>query len=266
MIIIGERINSSRKAICDALRSHDASTLQMEAKIQLDAGAHYIDCNAAALGIEEEPQILSWAVKVIQESVNAPICIDSPNPDAIAEALKVHRGRALINSITAEEKKLSLLLPIVIEHNALVIALCMDDAGMPKDADGRLDIATRLIDALTEAGVSEDDIFVDPLVLPIALDGEIGRVIIETIAQLKKRFPKVHTVIGLTNISHGMPQRRWLNRAFLAMAMAAGLDSVICDPTDKALMALMFASEALLGRDEFCMNYINAARCGRFDL
>ncbi len=266
MIIIGERINSSRKPIYEAVHSRDASTLQMEARMQVEAGAHYIDCNVAAVGVEEEPSTLAWAVKAIQEAVDAPICIDSPNPIAIAEALKVHRGRALINSITAERMKLSMLLPIVVEHNSRVICLCMDDAGMPRGVEDRLKIAARLMDELTRAGVDEDDIFIDPLMLPISVDDGVGQVILKTIAQLRERFPKSHIVIGLTNISHGMPKRKWLNRAFIVMAMAMGLDAVICDPTDKGMMALVTASRALLGQDEFCMNYISAARSGMLDL
>lgn len=266
MIIIGERINSSRKPIYEAVHSRDASTLQMEARMQVEAGAHYIDCNVAAVGVEEEPSTLAWAVKAIQEAVDAPICIDSPNPIAIAEALKVHRGRALINSITAERMKLSMLLPIVVEHNSRVICLCMDDAGMPRGVEDRLEIAARLMDELTRAGVDEDDIFIDPLMLPISVDDGVGQVILKTIAQLRERFPKSHIVIGLTNISHGMPKRKWLNRAFIVMAMAMGLDAVICDPTDKGMMALVTASRALLGQDEFCMNYISAARSGMLDL
>ncbi|MCS7253625.1 MAG: dihydropteroate synthase [Armatimonadota bacterium] len=266
MLIIGERINSSRKVICDAMRSRDASVLQLEARMQSDAGAHYIDCNAAAVGVEEEPTTLAWAIKVIQDAVDVPVCIDSPNPEAIAEAIKVHRGRALINSITAEKKKLSALLPIIAEHNPRVIALCMSDAGMPKGVEERLIIAESLVEELVRAGVGEEDIFIDPLVLPISVNGDIGQTILRAVAQLRERFPKAHIVMGLTNISHGMPKRGWLNRAFLVMAMAAGLDSVICDPTDRTMMALLIASKALLGQDEFCMNYINAARRGMLDL
>jgi 5-methyltetrahydrofolate--homocysteine methyltransferase len=265
VIIIGERINSSRKQIYEAMRSRNAELLQKEALIQYEAGANYIDCNAAALGVDEEPQALSWAVSVVQDVVEVPICIDSPNPEAIANALKVHRGRALINSITAEALKMQKLVPLAVEWKARVVALCMDDNGIPKGVEERLRIAERLVETLTTAGISEDDIFIDPLVLPIGVDNQVGLIVLESIAQLRERFEGVHIVIGLTNISHGMPQRRWLNRSFLVMAMAHGLDSVICDPTDKALMALMIASETLLGLDEFCMRYINAARSGMLE-
>ncbi|HID05887.1 MAG TPA: methyltetrahydrofolate cobalamin methyltransferase, partial [Armatimonadetes bacterium] len=263
MLIIGERINSTRKAVCEAMRNRDTGYIQMEARKQVEAGAHYIDCNAAAVGVENEVETLCWAVQAIQTAVDVPVAIDSPNPDAIVAAVKVHRGTPIINSISAETAKFEELLPVVKECEAMVIALCMDERGMPEDADDRIRIGTQLVQRLLDAGVPAESIMIDPLVLPIGVNTRMGCEVLSAIRGLKERFPDVKVVIGLTNISHGLPNRAWLNRAFLILAMHAGLDAVICDPTDKQLMALMMATDALLGHDEFCANYIAAARSGR---
>lgn len=262
MLIIGERINSTRKSIAPAVKERNAGFLQEEARKQVEAGADYLDCNAATVGRDQEPDALCWLVRTVQEAVDRPLSLDSPNPDAIAAALKVHRGTAIINSITAEREKWERLLPLVREHHAKVIALCMDDSGMPATGEDRVRVAMQLIERLVAAGVPEEDVIVDPLLVPVSVDSQNGNHALRAITEIKQRCPKVRVSVGLTNVSFGLPERRWLNRAMLVLALGAGLDTVICDPTDGELMALLRAAEALLGRDEYCMEYLAAARSG----
>ncbi len=264
MLIIGERINTSRMAIAPAVESRDAQFIIDTARAQFEAGAAYIDANAGTL-VHEEPEALEWLVKTIQGAVDVPITIDSPNPAAIERALRVHSGQAMINSITAEKERYANVIPLVKEYGAKVIALSMSDAGMPDDAAGRIAVARNLIDRLTADGVALDNIYVDPLIYPVATGPENGLAALETISTIMREYTGVHTVCGLSNVSHGMPVRKLLNQAFLVMCMSAGLDAAIIDPLDQRLMSLVYASEALLGRDEYCVEYLTAARAGKFE-
>jgi cobalamin-dependent methionine synthase I len=266
MLIIGERINSTRKSIAPAVKERDAAFIQEEARKQVEGGADYLDCNAATVGRDEEPDALCWLVETVQAAVDRPISLDSPNPDAIEAALHVHRGAPLINSISGEREKLERLMPLVRDCQAKVIALCMDDEGMPRTSEDRLRIGTRLVEQLLKAGVAAEDVIIDPLLMPISVDSEHGSHALQTIAEFKRRFPSMCVSVGLTNVSYGLPERRWLNRAMLLLAMGSGLDAVICDPLDRDLMAMLLAAETLLGRDEFCAGYLAAARAGRLDV
>lgn len=262
MIIIGELINASRKSVGQAVATRDESFIQDLARKQASAGATYIDVNAGTL-TQGEPEALAWLVETVQAAVEAPLCIDSPNPAAIAAALKLHKGKALINSITAEKARYDAILPLVKEHEAAVVALCMDDSGMPETAEDRLRVVDRLWEGLTKAGVRPEDIFFDPLVKPIGVDTRFGMQVLDTIREIHLRYPGAHTTCGLSNISFGLPHRKLLNRAFLIACMTCGLDSAVLDPLDADLMALLIATRAVLGRDQYCKGYITAYRQGR---
>ena len=264
MLIVGERINTSRKAIAPAVESRDTEFIMDTARKQFQAGATYIDANAGTL-LEGEPEALEWLVTTIQSAVDAPVTIDSPNPTAIERALKVHKGQAMINSITAETERYANVIPLVKEYNTKIIALAMSDAGMPSDAAGRIAVARGLVEKLVSDGVAVENIYIDPLIYPAATSPENGRAVLETIRTIRSEYPGVHAVCGLSNISHGMPVRKLLNQAFLVMCMAAGLDAAIIDPLDQRLMSLVYASEALLGLDEYCAEYLTAAREGKFE-
>jgi len=262
MIIIGELINTSRKTVGPAVDKRDVSYVQDLARRQVEAGAIYVDVNAGTK-IHDEPELLSWLVKTVQEAVDAPLCIDSPNPVAIQAALQVHKGQALVNSITAEKERYEKILPLIVKHKARVVALCMDDTGMPETAAQRLAIVDVLAKGLLDAGIKTDDIFFDPLVKPVSVNINFGLEVLDTIRQVHQRFQGVHTTCGLSNVSFGLPNRKLLNQAFLVLCMANGMDSVIMDPLDKTMMSLLVASKTLLGRDEYCMEYLNAFREGR---
>ncbi|MHB0997989.1 MAG: methyltetrahydrofolate cobalamin methyltransferase [Armatimonadota bacterium] len=264
MLIVGERINTSRKNIAPAVENRDTEFIIDTARKQYEAGANYIDVNAGTL-LKDEPDALEWLVTTVQGAIDVPLTIDSPNPSAITRALAVHKGQAMINSITAEKDRYGKILPLVKEYKTKVIALAMGDEGIPADAEKRIAIARGLIDNLTSEGIDLDDIYVDPLVYPIATGSNYGCAVLETITTIRKEYPGVHAICGLSNISHGLPVRKLLNQAFLVMCMSAGLDASIIDPLDQRLMGLVRASDALLGNDDFCAEYLAAAREGRFD-
>ena len=269
MLIIGERINTSRKVkgepvIENAVKARDAAFFIDLAKKQYEAGATFIDVNAGTL-LAGEPDAMEWLVTTIQGALDVPCAIDSPNPVAIDRALRVHKGQAMINSITAEEVRYNNVLPLLKQYETKVIALAMGDAGIPPDAEGRITVGRELIGNLTAAGIKLDNIYADPLVFPIANGGEFGLAVLDTIRTIKAEFPGIHASAGVSNVSHGMPVRKFLNQAFTVMCMTAGLDAAIIDPMDKQLMALVYATEALLGRDEYCAEYIAASREGKFE-
>ena len=263
MLIIGELINASRKKIREAIEAGDGGYIEEVAKAQVAAGANYIDVNAGVFS-DREPELLKWLVEVVQGAVETPCCLDSPDPKAIETALAVHKGTAMINSISLEKDRWENLLPVLKDRGLKVIALCMSDEGMPRTAQDRASIAQRLIEGLTGAGVSLDDIYVDPLVQPVSVDTTFAVEFLTSVESIMQQHPGVHTACGLSNISYGLPERQLINRNFMAMAIAKGLDGAIVNPLDKAMMATIITAEALAGRDDFCMKYVGAYRAGAF--
>jgi 5-methyltetrahydrofolate--homocysteine methyltransferase len=262
MIIIGEKINSTLKSIRPAMESRDVSAIQDLAKKQYEAGAAYIDLNAGMFH-ENEPEMLEWLVNIVQEVVPAPLAIDSPSAVAIERALKANKNpKPIINSITNEAERFNAILPLVKEYGTGIIALCMDDNGMPETYEERVAIAYKLIEKLTRADVKLEDIYIDPMVRPVGTGSHYGTIAIETVRKVKKEYPAVHIACGLSNVSFGLPCRKPLNQAFLIAMMAAGMDGAILDPLDKKLMTYMYATEALLGIDDFCINYLEKFREG----
>lgn len=266
MLIVGELINTSRKKIREAVQKRDAVFIQQQAKGQADAGATYIDVNCGTF-VGKEAEYMTWLVDTVQEVVDLPLCIDSPDPEALKVGLECHRnGRPMLNSITVEQDRFDQVLPLVLEHKTLIVGLCMAEEGMPATAEDRFDIASRLIDGLTSAGVPIDDIYIDPVVCPVGTDTQNGRILLEAIHRIRTSYEDVHIICGLSNVSFGLPMRRLLNQNLLTMCMAMGLDAVILDPSDPHMMSHLIASDALLGNDDFCMNYLMAQREGRLVL
>ena len=264
MIIIGELINASRKPIAAAIDAKDADTIKKIAADQKAAGAGYIDVNAGVY-IDDEPEYLTWLVKNVQEVVDAPCSIDSPNPKAIEAALAVHKGTPLINSISLEKERCDSLLPILAGTDMKVIALCMSDEGMPQTADDRIKIADELIGLLTKNNIPLENIFVDPLVQPVSVNGSFGVEFLEAIERIMAAYPGIHTACGLSNVSYGLPGRKHLNRSFMIQAICKGLDGAIVNPLDKGMIAAITTAEALVGRDAYCGKYLKAFRAGLFE-
>ncbi len=264
MLIIAEKINSTRKSIAEAMEAYDADLIQKAAAAQTEAGADYIDVNAGTF-VKEEADRLKWLIEVVQEVTDLPLCIDSPDPGVIRAVLPLVNGTPMVNSITLEPVRLNGILPLVAEHKAKVIALCQGEEAMAETAEEKLRLAGQLVQKVTEAGVPLDDLYVDPLVYPIATNSESALATIDAIGRIMKEFPGVHTTCGLTNVSYGMPNRKLINRTFLVAAITRGLDSAILDPTDKQLFGALKASLAVVGKDEFCLEYIEAFREGRLE-
>lgn len=263
MIIVGELINGSREAIAKAVAQRDAKAILDVAQKQVEAGAHLLDINAGT-DPDREVEDLLWLVEVVLEELDVPLCIDSPNFQAIEVGLKKARERAaMINSITGETKRLEAFLPLIEACQSQIITLCMDDSGIPETPGGRLEIAVSLVEKLTAHGVQASRIFFDPIIRPVSTDSQAGQIARDTLRLIKKELPGVNTICGLSNISFGLPHRQLLNRNYLTILLAEGLDAAILDPTDGSLMANLSATQALLGKDTHCLNYISAHREGR---
>ena len=259
MIIIGELLNSTRDVIKKKIAEKDAPFIRDLTKKQLNNGADYIDLNAGEFS-QDETKYLMWMVETIKSYFNCPLSIDSSSSQAIMAVLDEFEGQYIINSISAEKEKFQELIVPLKKYNCQVVALCMDDRGIPQSAEEKLDIAQKLTEKLTAEGISQENIFLDPLVQPVSVQPNSALEVLKTIKLIRQWNPKVNIICGLSNISYGLPKRRLLNRAFLVMCREQGLNSVIADPLDKSLMSLLKASEVLLNNDSMGMEYITASR------
>jgi 5-methyltetrahydrofolate--homocysteine methyltransferase len=204
---------------------------------------------------------MQWMVESINEVLDIPLCIDSTNPAAIRRGLEVNKSKSMINSITMEKKRLEGVLPLLLEYNCPAIALTTDDKGIPKTVDERLKITEQLVDILVKNNYDLNNLYVDPLVLPLAVDSNNAVLFFESLAAIKQKF-QVKTVSGLSNASHSLPNRRIINRYFLAICMSAGMDAAILDPLDKKIMTAVTATDLLIGNDRLARNYLQAYRQG----
>ena len=261
MLIVGEKINTSRKEIGKAVKERNREHIAKIAKEQADAGADIIDVNCGT-SVETEADDMTWLIEIVKGVVSLPICIDSPNPKVIEHALSLYDGETMINSITADKERAEEVLVLAAKTNARVVALTMDEKGMPHTRDERVDIAARILKMAGNCGVDKEKIYFDPLVRPLSTDANQTIEVLEAIRLITEKLG-AKTICGLSNISFGLPNRSLINGTFLTMALTKGLDAAIIDPTDKKLMSMFIAGEALLGRDEYCMKYIRAARDGR---
>ena len=262
MIIVGELINASRKAVGAAIEAGDAEYIKQVARDQDEAGATYIDANAGIF-VGEEAKYMKWLVELIQSVSEKPIALDSPDPKVIEEAMALCKATPMLNSISMEKDRWEKLLPVAAANPKLkVVALCMSDEGMPTSCEDRLKIADKLISGLTAKNVPLENIHVDPLVQPIGTEHRFGLEFIMAVRLIAEKFPGVHFMCGLSNISYGLPARKFINRIFMAQAVSAGLDGAIMNPLDKGMMGTIAAAEALAGLDKSCVRYLKAFRKG----
>ncbi|MDR2349299.1 MAG: methyltetrahydrofolate cobalamin methyltransferase [Deltaproteobacteria bacterium] len=262
MIIVGELINASRKKIKEAIEGKkDPQYIKDIAVAQDKAGATYVDVNAGVF-VGEEPEYLVWLVENVQSVVDKPLALDSPDPKAIEAAMKVHKGTPMLNSISMESDRWEKLSPVVANTDIKVVALCMSDAGMPTTASDRMKIAHDLVNGLTKINIPLDNIFIDPCVQPVGTDMTFGIEFLRAVAQTKAEFPGVHIMCGLSNISFGLPERKFLNRIFMGQAIYCGLDGAIIDPLDAGMMGTIAGAVALCGQDKGCRGYLKAFRAG----
>jgi 5-methyltetrahydrofolate--homocysteine methyltransferase len=251
--IIGERINpTGHKKLAAALTERDFDYIRRLAATQIANGADILDVNVGVAGLDDV-SLLPEVIQIVTDEVDIPICIDTPNPEALAAALSVTPGKPLINSVNGEEASLNTVLPLVKEYNAAVIALTMDDDGIPSDPEKRLAIAAKIIERAAKAGIPIEDIVVDPLVMTVGADSQSAVVTIKTIKLVKENFG-VNINLGASNVSFGLPNRHTVNQSFLALAMGAGATCAITHP--RKLGLTIRAIDLLLGRDDFGMRYI----------
>ncbi len=265
MIVIGENINASNRSVAEAIASRDRGYLQSLTRAQVAAGADFIDVNSSVGkgSLDEEIAAMEWLVEVVQEATDKPLAIDSDMPSIVEAALqKYHNERLVINSVTAEPERLTLIGSLAVKYRASLVALAMGTDKIPDSVEERLAACDQIIRQLTRLGVEVEQIFFDPLVLPIATDTRQGMVALKTLEQIKSRYPTAKTVLGLSNISYGLPCRGLVNRAFLLMAAYAGLDAVILNPLDAKMMSFIKVADVLTGKDPSCRGYIRAHRKG----
>jgi 5-methyltetrahydrofolate corrinoid/iron sulfur protein methyltransferase len=262
LLIIGEKINGTRKEVAAAIAARDADKIRDLARTQVEAGANYLDINAGT-SPALEPEAMSWLVRTVQQEVDTPLSIDTPNPVALAAALAEVKQTPLVNSISGERERLERILPLAAEHGCPLIMLALDDTGMPKTVDDRMRVIGQLLERTDDAGIPQDKLFIDPLIMAISTGDEQGNVALETMRRVREQIPDAHITGGLSNISFGMPIRSLINRAFVVLAIAAGMDSAIMDPTNRDMIGMILAAEALVGKDRFCRSYNRAFRDGR---
>jgi len=259
IVVIGERINpSGRKKLAEALEKGDMGYVQQDAVRQTEAGAQVLDVNVGVSGADEK-RLMIDALYAVREVTDVPLCIDSANPEVLAAGLEVYKGKALINSVNGEEAKLKDVLPLVAQHGAAVVALTMDDNGIPTEVSTRLSIGDKIINEAAKLGIQTEDIIIDPLALSVAADDQAGLVSLTALAQIRDKFG-VNQTIGAGNISYGLPERQAVTCVFLALAVNNGLTCPITDPSVWEIRRTLLLTDLFRGMDEFSMNFITAYR------
>jgi len=255
MIFIGERINTGFKDIKQAVLDKDPGPLQHWAKKQTEAGASYLDVNLGA--VSGKPEDMCWMIETVQDAVDTPICIDTNKPKILAEAIKVCKQKALINSTTAADDKLEAVMPVAAEHGAAVIGVVMDEKGAPKSADQRVENAGKILAKAMELGIEPENVFLDPIVMPLKFMQEQAKEILEATRQFTLfSDPPPHIVCGLSNVSNGTVHAKLINRIFLAMAIGCGMDAAICDVTDTRLVNAALTAELVMNRQIYADSYV----------
>lgn len=258
-VIIGERINPTRrKKLMETLAASDFSVAVEDARSQVAAGATVLDLNAGVPGANE-PVLLSELTKAIMAVVDVPLCFDSANPAALEAALSVYKGKALINSTTGEDKNLDAVLPLAAKYHAAVIGVLTDDSGIPATPEARLDVARKIVSRAGHYGVPPEDIIMDCLALTVSADSQAGRITLDTM-QLVRQELGLNLSLGASNVSFGLPERKIINIAYLALGVARGLTAAIADPTVPETRTMLLACDLLMGNDEYAMRWIKAYR------
>ena len=260
MIIIGEKINGSIPVVADAIARRDSDFIKERARLQTDAGATFIDC-CASVPENQEVETLHWMIDCIQSVTDLPISVDSPSADVLVEAYKFCKRPGLFNSVSGEGDKIDKIFPIMAANPGWeVIALLSDDTGIPKSAADRLKVFDKIMAKAKEYGISPNRIHIDPLVEMLCTSENGIETNTEVISSVREQYPSIHITAAVSNISFNLPVRKMINFGFTVLAMNSGLDSAILDPTNRDMMGVIYATEALLGQDDYCMEYISAYR------
>ncbi len=258
-VIIGERINpTGRKLLAAEMRAGDFSRVEADALAQVAAGAHVLDINAG-IPLADEPAMLAEAIRLVQSLTDVPLSIDSSVFEALQSGLEAYVGKPLLNSVTGEEDRLEMVLPLVKKHGAAVVAICNDDTGISTDINVRYEVARKIVNRAADHGIPACDVVVDPLVMPVGAMSDAGVQVMELIRRLRTEL-KVNTTCGASNISFGLPKRHGLNPAFIAMAIGAGMTSAITNPMEATLMQAVRGADVLMDHDPQCKNWIASYR------
>ena len=257
--LIGERINpTGRKKLAAEMAVGDYSTVETDTLAQVAAGAHMLDVNAG-IPLADEPRILAETIKLVQSLTDVPLSIDSSIVEALEAGLAVYQGRPLVNSVTGEEERLEVVLPLVKKHDAAVVAISNDETGISEDPDVRFEVAKKIVERAADYGIKPADVVVDPLIMPIGALGNAGRAAFHLIRRLREEL-KVNTTCGASNVSFGLPNRHGLNATFLAMAIGAGMTSAITNPLHAEEVTGIMGADVLMGHDPDCRRWLRAFR------
>ncbi len=261
MIIIGEKINGTRKLVKEAIAVKNADFIKDLALRQVNAGVDFLDVNAGT-SPEKEPEDMIWLVNTIQEVTDTVLCLDSANPEALKAGFTVVNKTPMINSLSGEKLRIDGVLPLACEHQTELIVLTCDDDGIPTTVEKRMEILEKLIAMTREGGLPDSKLHIDPLVGTVSTDTESGNMAFEAMRRILEKYPDVHITGGLSNISFGLPLRSSVNQAFAVLAIAAGMDSAIVDPENEDLKNIIYAADVVLGKDRFCGRFTKAFRAG----
>jgi cobalamin-dependent methionine synthase I len=263
MIIIGEKINGAIPSVAKAIAQKDSDFIKNLAKTQADAGADFIDV-CASTDVSIELETMKWLIDLVQQAVDTPIAIDSPDADICAKSMAFCNKPGLVNSVSMEGDKVDVIFPVIADTQWECVALLCDDTGIPKTGEKRLEIFDTIMKMANEYAIAPSRLHIDPLVEMLCTSENGINTILEVIREIKHQYPAVHVTGGASNISFNLPARKFVNQAFLVLAMGAGMDSAIINPLHKHMMGLIYAAEALKGNDEYCIDYINGFREGLY--
>lgn len=262
MIIIGEKLNGTISTIAEAIKNRDEKKIQDLAKRQTEAGADFIDvCSSVSKG---DAEVLKWMITQVQKVSDARISIDSPDPHAIVEAMDTCSKPGLINSVSLEGDKMDTVFPVISGTDWEVISLLCDNNKIPDTIEEREKIFDQTLEKINEYKIDPKKVYIDPLVFSIGTKPDSFTNFAEVVRYVRSKCPEIHITCGVSNISFGIPARRIMNHVFLPLAMQAGVDCAIIDPTDRDMLGTLYAAEVLLEKDEYCMNYIEAYQDGKF--
>lgn len=263
MIIIGEKINGAIPSVAKAISEKNGDFIRELAKSQAEAGAHFIDV-CASTDVDVELETMKWLIDLVQEVTETPIAVDSPSAEICAASLNLCNKPGLVNSVSMEGNKIDVVFPVIADTKWECAALLCDDTGIPKSGEKRMEVFAAIMEKAKEYGIAPSRLHIDPLVEMLCTSEDGINTVLDVIRKIKEQYPQIHVTGGASNISFNLPARKYVNQAFLVLAMGAGMDSAIINPLDKHMMGLIYATEALKGMDEYCIAFINGYRDGRF--
>ena len=258
-VVIGERINpTGRKLLAEEMKAGNLERVEGDAIAQVAAGAQMLDVNAG-VPLADEPGILAESIQLVQSVTDVPLCIDSSIIEALEAGLAVYQGKALLNSVTGEEERLEIILPMVKKYGAAVIGISNDDSGISEDINVRYEVAKKIVERAIDHGIPKEDVVIDPLVMPIGAINQAGKQVLELVRRLREEL-KVNTTCGASNLSFGLPNRHGLNATFLPMAISSGMPCAITNPMDKEIMQAVRGANVIIGQDPECNEWIKNYR------